>query len=276
MWAINKSPLIISAVLDSTFPKESLETLSKKEIIAINQDPLGKPANLARRYSVEQWDIWQGDLSDGKQVLGIANWKNEDQSVQVNLQSLGIDSANMRDPWNEKDMGPHSGVQTFNLAKHELQLWVLSDIVKTNTSLFMSTGYRDPSQGTVAGTATVTACSDPSGCQWRSRVQNLSHGSTVTFNGIATQGWGTKLMGIDFANFDVQNDNVRQVDITVNGVTKPFQVPLMGQSWNEYGRLYVDMPGFHAGALGQGPSTVVFGAPADAWAPDLVGFEVYE
>jgi hypothetical protein len=28
--------------------------------------------------------------------------------------------------------------------------------------------------------------------------------------------------------------------------------------------------------MGQGPNTVVFGAPSDRWAPDLVGFEVYE
>jgi hypothetical protein len=234
--------------------------------------------HLVRRYSMEQWDIWQGDLSDRKQVLGIANWKDEDQSVLVNLQSLGIDSANVRDPWNEKDMGSRSGVQTFHLTKHELQLLVLSDIVETNTPLFFSTGYRGPSQGTVTGTATVTACADPSGCQWRSRVQNLGHGSTVTFNGVSTQSFGTKLMGIDFANFDVQNDNVRQVDITVNGATKSFQVPLMGQSWNEYGCLYVDMPGFYAAQRfgGKGPNQVVFGAPSDRWAPDLVGFEVYE
>lgn len=98
MWAINKSPLIIGAILDE-MPQDSLETLKKKEIIAINQDPLGKAARLVQRYTEEQYDIWLGDLSGNKKVLGVANWKGEDRNINFDLRTIGIEAADVRDPW---------------------------------------------------------------------------------------------------------------------------------------------------------------------------------
>jgi hypothetical protein len=63
MWAINKSPLVIGAALDvARLSKTSLAILSNKEVIAINQDSLAKQAQLARRYSEDQWDMWMGEL----------------------------------------------------------------------------------------------------------------------------------------------------------------------------------------------------------------------
>jgi hypothetical protein len=57
MWAINKSPLIIGAALDpKRLSKASLDILSNKEIIAINQDSLAKQAQLVRRNTEDEWD----------------------------------------------------------------------------------------------------------------------------------------------------------------------------------------------------------------------------
>jgi hypothetical protein len=56
MWAVNKSPLIIGAALDpDRLNKASLEILSNKEIIAINQDSLAKQAQLVRRNTEDEW-----------------------------------------------------------------------------------------------------------------------------------------------------------------------------------------------------------------------------
>lgn len=38
--------------------KESLEILSNEDIIAINQDSLAKQAQLVRRYTEEEWDVF--------------------------------------------------------------------------------------------------------------------------------------------------------------------------------------------------------------------------
>jgi len=111
MWAINKSPLIIGAIPDE-MPQDSLETLKKKEIIAINQDSLGKAARLVQRYTEEQYDIWLGDLSGNKKVLGVANWKGEDRNINFDLRTIGIEAADVRDPWyvtQRTGAGPREG-----------------------------------------------------------------------------------------------------------------------------------------------------------------------
>jgi hypothetical protein len=55
MWAINKSPLIIGAALDpDRLDKVSLDILSNKEVIALNQDSLAKQAQLVRRNTEDE------------------------------------------------------------------------------------------------------------------------------------------------------------------------------------------------------------------------------
>jgi hypothetical protein len=86
LWSMMKSPLMIGGVMDEAqIPADSLTVMSNTEIIAINQDPLGKAASLVLRDTEAQWDIWAGELSEGKKVLGVANWLNETQTVTFNL-----------------------------------------------------------------------------------------------------------------------------------------------------------------------------------------------
>jgi alpha-galactosidase len=268
MWAINKSPLIIGGILDDKFPKHTLDILSKKEIIAINQDPDGKPAHLVRRFTDEEWDVWRGDLSGGKQVLGIANWKNQSRDIEFDLRSIGIESANVRDPWTPKDIGRRHGTQSFDLNAHELKLWVLSNIEKIKNPP-KSTGYHNAVNGTRTGSAIRTECRD---CQYLSRVQYLGKGSTLTFSYVSTKTPGKKLMGIDFVNFDHDDNNIRRINVAVNGGSpKGWAVPLSGQSWKEYWRLNIEVDGFKSGE-----NTIVFSGAGDGWAPDMVGFDIFE
>lgn len=100
MWAINKSPLIIGAALgQDRLSTTSLAIISNEEIIAINQDAFAKQAQLVCRYTEEEWDVWLGELSGARKVLGVANWKNESQRVDIDLASLGVAAAQARDVW---------------------------------------------------------------------------------------------------------------------------------------------------------------------------------
>jgi len=51
MWSIMKSPLIISTDLEKLGEK-SLNVLSNKEVIAINQDPLGIQAGIIESHPI--------------------------------------------------------------------------------------------------------------------------------------------------------------------------------------------------------------------------------
>ncbi len=57
LWAIAKSPLTIGCALKDTFTTasdSSLAILKNADVIAINQDSLGKAVNLTRRYTNAQ------------------------------------------------------------------------------------------------------------------------------------------------------------------------------------------------------------------------------
>jgi hypothetical protein len=281
MWAINKSPLIIGAAVDpEKLNKHSLDIMSNTEVIALNQDPLAKQAQLVRRYTEEEYDIWLGQLSNSRQILGVANWRNDSQSVEVDLASLGIASAQVRDVWAAKDLGFADGIQKLDLAGHELRLWLISNA--TATAPLQTTGYHSASNATLAGSAKIVVCSSGACLPTGSKVGDIALGSSATFKNVVASSSGKKTLGIDFINYDYAfttawewGDNARNATIAVNGgKAKRWAFPLSGGNWEESGRLIIETDGFVEGAN----NTVVFGGfgNATSWAPDFVGFEILE
>jgi alpha-galactosidase len=279
MWAINKSPLIIGAALDpKRLNKASLEILSNKEVIAINQDSLAKQTQLVRRNTENEWDIWLGELSGSRQVIGVANWKNDSQIVNFDLASLGIASGQARDIWAAKNVGVISGTQNITLAGHELRLWVLSNI--TVSAPLKSTTYYNAAKARTKGSARVSTCLAGTCLPTGTRVGNIVAGAGVTFSNVTARSAGKKLIGVDFINYDYAfgtawgwGDNARNMTVAINGrQAKRWAFPLSGGSWNESGRLVIEADGFTQGAQ----NVVTFEAFRQNSAPDLVGFEVLE
>ncbi|KAF2792261.1 carbohydrate-binding module family 35 protein [Melanomma pulvis-pyrius CBS 109.77] len=280
MWAISKSPLIIGAILDSTrLSQSSLNILSNKEIIAINQDPLAKQAQLTRRYTEEEYDIWLGDLSGSRKVLGISNWRNNSQSMTIDLSSLGIASANVRDVWAARDMGARSGVQKVDLAGHEMKIWVLSNIVASSPP--RSSGYYSAANATLAGPAHLVSCAGGQCLPTQRKVGDIFPGASVSIRNVTSKRVGKKLVGVDYINFEYAFDtawdwgtNTRNMTISVNGnAAKRWAFPVSGGDWFETGRLMIEVDGFVAGS---GNEVVFRAAAGDVAAPDLVGFEIFE
>jgi alpha-galactosidase len=289
MWAINKSPLVVGAPMHTGLaPTASLDLLKNAEVLALNQDPLGKQAQLVRRYTDEQYDIWLGELSGARKVLGLANWNNASQSVTVSLPAdLGIASAAGRDVWAAEDLGTLNSSYTATLAGHELRLIVLSNIANATSGQTSSAYYTAATGSTRSGAAAVVACPSGQCLPAGSKVGNIGQGqaaAAVAFANVTARSAGRKLLGVDFINYDAAlgtawglGDNTRNMTIAVNkaaaGGTR-FAFPLSGGDWYDSGRLYVYVDGFQAGSSNQ----VVFTASGtgQTWAPDLVGFELYE
>lgn len=293
MWAINKSPLTIGAPMGSAVTNaKSLEIISNKEVIAINQDSLGKQAELVRRYTTAQYDVWLGELSDSRLVLGLANWANDTQTVTVSLPNdLGIASATARDAWAALDVGPLNTTYTTDLVGHELRLLVLSDVVKAEKQPQSVGYYAAATNATYSGAAINNpnpGCGPGQCLPVGSKVTGIGQGqanAAVRFAGVTATTAGTKLVGIDYINYDIAmatawefGDNTRNMTIAVNqpdmstGTRVAF--PISGGNWFESGRLYVYVDGFTEGS----ENNVIFTAYGDAetFAPDLVGFEVFE
>jgi hypothetical protein len=273
MWAINKSPLIIGAALDQS----SLAIMSNKEVIAINQDSLAKQAQLVRRDTEAEWDLWLGELSGSRRILGLANWRNDSQSVQFDLTTLGIATAQARDVWASKDLGAVSQTQNVSLAGHEMQLWLLSNI--TSAAPPVSSTYHNAAKASVNGSSRVDTCPSQTCHPTGTKVIGINANNSIVFSNISTQYAGSKLLAVDFVNYDYAfttawgwSDNTRNMTIAINGLkAKRWAFPLSGLNWYQSGRLFIEADGFV-----EGSNTVSFAGFGNSYAPDLVGFEVLE
>ncbi|KAL4883039.1 glycoside hydrolase superfamily [Aspergillus karnatakaensis] len=112
-WAALKSPLIIGADIRS-LSEETLEILKNKEIIALNQDPLGLPVHYVEGVSEEgSIQVWAGKLEKGSVVL-VFNEKSYPQDVSVSLKDLGLGirgKVRARELWSGKSWGSNASVE---------------------------------------------------------------------------------------------------------------------------------------------------------------------
>jgi alpha-galactosidase len=247
LWAITKSPLIIGAsVAGTNLPADSKAVLSNKEVIAINQDPLGKSAQLVRRHGPEQYDIWVGELSGNRKVVAITNWKNSPQTVTLDFRSVGVASAaTARDVWAARDLGHVAGpTDLYGAAR--------------------------------TGSASVVTCGSGQCLPGGRKVAQIGPGASVTVMNVEAKTGGKKVVGVDFINYEIvfwTGDNTRTFSISVNGgAAKSWAFPISGGSWFETGRLTIELDGFVAGAK----NNITFKNVGTAWAPDLVGVEMLE
>ncbi|QGA19200.1 hypothetical protein EYB26_006888 [Talaromyces marneffei] len=103
LWAILKSPLVIGAALKdaaTSINEESLAILKQKDVISYNQDELSVSANLSRRYTEDEYDVWSGPLSGKRIVAALVNWADEKRYLTIALPDIGIQYAGMvKDIW---------------------------------------------------------------------------------------------------------------------------------------------------------------------------------
>jgi hypothetical protein len=127
LWSLLSAPLLIGCDL-SQLDAFTLNLLTNDEVIAVNQDPLGKQAT--RVKSNESYEIWVKDLEDGSKAVGLFNLTEKPLNVPVDLKDLKLNGRwNMRDLWRQTDLGaveqhfdmnvlPH-GVRLINLGRQD-------------------------------------------------------------------------------------------------------------------------------------------------------------
>ncbi|GES98296.1 glycoside hydrolase family 27 protein [Rhizophagus clarus] len=116
LWAALKAPLLLG--FDIRYPSnDTLEIVNNTEIIAINQDPLGKSVNLAQ--STKTMDIWTGELSDGYVAL-LLNKAGSSITIDLNftahLNVLG--ELSIRDLWEHEDKGVYNDSYSRDVPTH--------------------------------------------------------------------------------------------------------------------------------------------------------------
>jgi alpha-galactosidase len=117
MWSLLSSPLLIGCDMtqldDFTFG-----LLSNDEVIAVNQDPLGKPAGRLVDMG-DGLEVWGRDLADGSKAVGLINHGEMAGDVTVKWSDLGITGPHtVRDLWRQKDLGNQDSAFTATVPRH--------------------------------------------------------------------------------------------------------------------------------------------------------------
>jgi alpha-galactosidase len=103
LWCLLSSPLLIGCDL-TRLDAFTLNLLTNDEVLAVNQDPLGKQAKpVFERDSVQ---VWARPLEDGSTAMGVFNLSQTDRKAVVTWKDLGLSGPQtIRDLWRQKDLG---------------------------------------------------------------------------------------------------------------------------------------------------------------------------
>jgi len=123
LWALLAAPLLAGNDLTKMTP-ETVALLTNREVIAIDQDPLGKQGDRVRAEG--QYEIWVKPLAGGAKAVGVFNrqsaWMKPSQ-IDVDFRMLGFKGAvRVRDIWQGKDLGKIDGVYKATVPTHGVAL----------------------------------------------------------------------------------------------------------------------------------------------------------
>jgi alpha-galactosidase len=135
LWCLLSSPLLIGCDL-SKLDAFTLNLLSNDEVLAVDQDPLGKQAG--RVFDKNGKQVWAKDLADGSKAVGLFfvgnnqqtlsdyfSWEGKDkgQKIVVKASDLGISGKfKVRDLWRQKDLGTFTGEFSAIVPYHGVKL----------------------------------------------------------------------------------------------------------------------------------------------------------
>ncbi len=120
LWCLLSAPLLIGCDLDQLDPF-TLNLLTNDEVLAVNQDPLGRQATQVKAN--ESWQIWIKDLEDGSKVIGLFNLTEAPLNVPVDMKEIKLNGRwNMRDLWRQKDLGEVENHFDINVLPHGVML----------------------------------------------------------------------------------------------------------------------------------------------------------
>ncbi len=123
LWAMLAAPLIAGNNLTQMTP-EIAAILMNKEVIAIDQDTLGKQGS--RVYAEGPVEIWAKPLKGGAKAVAIFNFgetASEMRGIRLHLKEMGFAGAvTARDVWAAKELGKVKDDTKFTVPRHGVVL----------------------------------------------------------------------------------------------------------------------------------------------------------
>lgn len=118
LWCILAAPLIAGNDIRSMSP-EIAEILTNKELIAVDQDPLGMQGRRVKRDA--ELEVWARQLADGSRAVALLNRGTAEKNISVTWSEIGYPNylpASVRDLWARKDLGKSAGSFSATVESH--------------------------------------------------------------------------------------------------------------------------------------------------------------
>jgi alpha-galactosidase len=122
LWASFSAPLIISAYIPD-LSTEEVKYLTNKDIIAIDQDPLGLQATLVSQDGT--FDVLTKSLSNGDRSLTVLNKGNMSACTSIQLERIGLINSGIytvKDLWTGKETNV-TGAIDIELGRHATAIY---------------------------------------------------------------------------------------------------------------------------------------------------------
>ncbi|XP_059301319.1 alpha-galactosidase 3 isoform X1 [Lycium ferocissimum] len=139
IWALMKAPLIIGCDVRN-ITAETLEILYNKEVIAVDQDPLGVQG---RRVYASGPDgcqqVWAGPLSGNRLAMVLWNRCSKAATITAKWGAIGLEpsiSVSVRDLWKHEAVSENTvGSFTARVDAHGCEMYILTPQRATRTSI---------------------------------------------------------------------------------------------------------------------------------------------
>jgi alpha-galactosidase len=120
LWALTAAPLLAGNDI-RTMSDTTRSILLNKEVIAVDQDPLGKQASPAKNGNLE---TWIKPLQNGDVAVGVVNLGKASANATVKAADLGLTGSvhSARDLWAHKDVKFKNGQYSASVPAHGVLL----------------------------------------------------------------------------------------------------------------------------------------------------------
>ncbi|MCE5187206.1 MAG: NPCBM/NEW2 domain-containing protein [Planctomycetaceae bacterium] len=120
MWSLMAAPLFFSGDM-ARMDDFTLNVLCNPEVIAVNQDILGRQAGIP--IQTEDYFVMIKPLSDGSAAIGIFNKAPVELAIEVTWKQLDLKGRqSVRDLWRQRELGLHKTGYTMTLPAHGVEM----------------------------------------------------------------------------------------------------------------------------------------------------------
>jgi alpha-galactosidase len=128
MWAIMASPLFLGNDLFN-MPQYAKQIVMNKEVIAIDQDPLGIQGDVVKVYNNGKLQVWVKKLKNGSLAVALLNRDIRAHQIAAKWSDMGISGEWLvRDLWQHVDRGKFTNGYTAEVASHGVALLEISTL----------------------------------------------------------------------------------------------------------------------------------------------------